>query len=189
MTSPFDSGGEASSESSSSPQQILPDESALPDGPMDLTLENVELVLDTMRPYLQSDGGNVKVSEIDGPVVRLELVGECGTCPSSTQTMKMGLERKLREKIPEISEVVQAVPEGPDLNEDQVNVVLDSVRPFLAVAGGSIDVADIVGPDSLQPNVVLRMEGASATLNSVKLEITQRIQRHFVMPGLKVTWE
>lgn len=34
-----------------------------------------------MRPYLISDGGNVKVTEIDGPIVRLELVGECGTCP------------------------------------------------------------------------------------------------------------
>ena len=45
------------------------------------------------------------VSEIDGPVVKLELQGACGSCPSSTMTMKMGLERRLKEKIPEISEV------------------------------------------------------------------------------------
>lgn len=52
-----------------------------------------------------SNSGNVIISEIDGPVVKLELQGACGSCPSSTMTMKMGLERRLREKIPEISEV------------------------------------------------------------------------------------
>jgi len=61
------------------------------EGPLDLTWDNVELVLDTMRDFLIQDGGNVAISEIDGPVVRLELQGACGTCPSSTQTLKMGL--------------------------------------------------------------------------------------------------
>merc|ERR1712183_627886 len=103
-----------------------------------------------MRPYLLQDGGDVAISEIDGPVVRLELQGECGTCPSSTQTMKMGLERKLKERIPEIQEVVQALPDSPNLNEDQINVVLDSVRPFLQVAGGTIDVASITGEGGIQ---------------------------------------
>jgi hypothetical protein len=46
---------------------------ATDDGPLDLTWENVELVLDSMRSYLIQDGGNVVISEIDGPVVRLEL--------------------------------------------------------------------------------------------------------------------
>ena len=54
---------------------------------------------------ISSNSGNVIISEIDGPVVKLELQGACGSCPSSTMTMKMGLERRLREKIPEISEV------------------------------------------------------------------------------------
>ena len=44
-------------------------------------------VLDTMRPYLMSDGGNVRVSDIDGGIVRLKLEGACGTCPSSTMTV------------------------------------------------------------------------------------------------------
>ncbi|GMH52625.1 hypothetical protein TrRE_jg13046 [Triparma retinervis] len=159
------------------------------EGPLDLTLGNVEAVLDEMRPYLISDGGNVKVNEIDGPIVRLELVGECGTCPSSTQTMKMGLERKLKELIPEISEVIQAIPEGPSLESEQVDKVLESVRPFLAVAGGSISVISISGVGGSQPTVTLKMEGASSTLQSVKLEIAQRIQRHFMSPGLRVEWE
>ena len=65
------------------------------EGPLDLTWDNVELVLDEMRHFLIQDGGNVAIQEIDGPVVRLELQGACGTCPSSTQTLKMGLgERK-----------------------------------------------------------------------------------------------
>lgn len=158
------------------------------DEPLDLTWENVDMVLEEMRPYLLQDGGNVAISEIDGPVVRLELQGECGTCPSSTQTMKMGLERKLKERIPEIQEVVQALPDSPDLNEDQINVVLDSVRPFLQVAGGTIDVASITGEGGIQPTITLKMEGSAASLNSVKLEIAQRLQRHFMMSGLRVEW-
>ncbi len=74
-----------------------------------LTLDNVETVLDELRPYLISDGGNVELVEIDGPIVRLRLQGACGSCPSSTMTLKMGIERRLREKIPEIVEVEQAL--------------------------------------------------------------------------------
>lgn len=102
--------------------------------------------------------------------------------------MKMGLERKLRERIPEIQEVIQALPDTPDLDEDQINVVLDSVRPFLQVAGGSINVASITGEGGLQPTITLKMEGGAASLNSVKLEIAQRLQRHFMISGLRVEW-
>ncbi|MEN9216498.1 MAG: NifU family protein [Gloeomargarita sp. HHBFW_bins_162] len=72
-----------------------------------LTTDNVEKVLDEMRPYLMADGGNVELVEIDGPVVRLRLQGACGACPSSTMTLRMGIERRLREFIPEIAEVEQ----------------------------------------------------------------------------------
>lgn len=71
-----------------------------------LTKENVENVLDELRPYLAADGGNVELVEIEGPVVNLRLQGACSSCPSSTMTLKMGIERKLREEIPEIVEVV-----------------------------------------------------------------------------------
>lgn len=53
-----------------------------------------------IRPYLISDGGNVELSEIDGPVVYLKLQGACGSCPSSMTTMTMGIRRRLMEKIP-----------------------------------------------------------------------------------------
>ena len=74
-----------------------------------LTLENVETVLDELRPFLMADGGNVEVVEIDGPIVKARLQGACGSCPSSTMTLKMGIERKMRESIPEVSEVVQVL--------------------------------------------------------------------------------
>jgi len=158
------------------------------EGPLDLTWDNVELVLDTMRDFLIQDGGNVAISEIDGPVVRLELQGACGTCPSSTQTLKMGLERGLKEKIPEIQEVIQAMPEGPPLEDEQINVVLDGVRPFLTVAGGSIEIDRIENVGGLQPTIWLDMRGSSASLNSVKREIAERLQRHFMMSGLRIEW-
>ena len=76
---------------------------------MALTNENVEKVLDELRPFLMADGGNVEIVEIDGPIVKVRLQGACGSCPSSTMTLKMGIERKLKEMIPEISEVVQVL--------------------------------------------------------------------------------
>jgi Fe-S cluster biogenesis protein NfuA len=54
-----------------------------------------------------ADGGNVEFVEIDGPVVRLKLQGACGSCPASTTTMTMGIERRLKESIPEVLEVEQ----------------------------------------------------------------------------------
>jgi len=185
IVSPFDDSDDEAGEVATATYTPLPTEG---DEPLDLTWDNVDMVLDEMRPYLLQDGGNVAISEIDGPVVRLELQGECGTCPSSTQTMKMGLERKLMERIPEIQEVVQALPDSPDLTEDQINVVLDSVRPFLSVAGGTIDIDSISGEGGLQPTITLKMDGSAASLNSVKLEIAQRLQRHFMISGMRVEW-
>lgn len=74
-----------------------------------LNPENVEKVLDQLRPYLMADGGNVELVELDGPVVKLRLQGACGSCPSSTMTLRMGIERKLREEIPDILEVEQVL--------------------------------------------------------------------------------
>ncbi|MBW4472074.1 MAG: NifU family protein [Stenomitos rutilans HA7619-LM2] len=76
---------------------------------LELTQTNVETVLDEMRPYLMADGGNVELVEIDGPIVKLRLQGACGSCPSSAMTLRMGIERRLREFIPEIAEVEQVL--------------------------------------------------------------------------------
>ena len=81
------------------------------------------------------------------------------------------------------------MPDTPDLTEEEVDTVLEGIRPFLAVAGGSIQVASITGVASIQPRVTLKMEGASSTIQSVKLEIMQRIQRHFMISGMSIEWE
>jgi Fe-S cluster biogenesis protein NfuA len=67
----------------------------------------VKAVLEEIRPYLKADGGDAELVEVtDDGVVRIKLVGACGHCPMSTMTLKMGIEKRLRESIPEIREVV-----------------------------------------------------------------------------------
>ena len=62
--------------------------------------EEVEEVLETLRPQLMQDGGNVELVDIDDGVVKLRLVGSCSSCSSSTMTLKMGIERALKKAIP-----------------------------------------------------------------------------------------
>jgi Fe-S cluster biogenesis protein NfuA len=70
-------------------------------------LEEVKKVLETIRPMLQGDGGDVELVEVtDEGVVKVKLVGACGHCPMSTMTLKMGIERTLKEKVPGVKEVV-----------------------------------------------------------------------------------
>jgi len=70
--------------------------------------EKVEEILNQVRPALQADGGNVELVDVseDG-VVSVKLTGACGSCPMSTMTLKMGIERTLMANIPEVKEVVQ----------------------------------------------------------------------------------
>mmetsp|Transcript_30705 Transcript_30705/g.117481 ORF Transcript_30705/g.117481 Transcript_30705/m.117481 type:complete len:223 (-) Transcript_30705:1436-2104(-) len=150
---------------------------------MELSLENVEKVLDELRPYLIADGGNCSVHEIDGATVKLLLEGACGSCVSSAVTMSMGIEKRLKEKIPEIEAVVQVAPEGPELNEENVEGVLNEVRPFLNVAGGTIELTSVTGVGGPQPMVRLKMSGTGSAINSVKMEITQRLRRNFPSIG------
>jgi len=70
--------------------------------------DQIEEVLDLIRPQLQADGGDVEYVDVteDG-VVSVRLTGACGSCPMSTMTLKMGIERILVEKVPGVKEVVQ----------------------------------------------------------------------------------
>lgn len=69
--------------------------------------EEVKAILENIRPALQADGGDVELVEVtDDGVVKVRLVGACGHCPMSTMTLKMGIERTIKEKIPGIKEVV-----------------------------------------------------------------------------------
>jgi Fe-S cluster biogenesis protein NfuA len=68
--------------------------------------EKVEKVLDKVRPSLMADGGNVELVEVEDGVVKVRLTGACGGCPMSQMTLKMGIERVIKQEIPEIQEVV-----------------------------------------------------------------------------------
>ncbi len=69
-------------------------------------LTKIEKALDSIRPYLETDGGNVKVLDVTSEgVVRLELLGSCGTCPMSAMTFKAGLEEAILKASPEITRV------------------------------------------------------------------------------------
>lgn len=71
----------------------------------DVLREQVEEALDTIRPAIAMDGGNVEVLDIEAGVVTLRMMGACGGCPMSTMTLKRGIEQRLREMVPGIVRV------------------------------------------------------------------------------------
>jgi Fe-S cluster biogenesis protein NfuA len=75
--------------------------------------KKIEASLDSIRPYLVADGGNVKIKQItDDSIVQLEFVGACGTCSMSTMTFKAGVEAAIKRDVPEIKgvEVINLTP-------------------------------------------------------------------------------
>jgi len=69
--------------------------------------ERVKELLNDVRPRLQADGGDVELIDIsDDGVVKVRLLGACGGCPMAQMTLKMGIERYLKDKIPEVQEVI-----------------------------------------------------------------------------------
>jgi Fe-S cluster biogenesis protein NfuA len=70
-----------------------------------MTNEQVQAVLDKIRPALQADGGDVELVEVDGGVVKVRLVGACKGCPMSQLTLANGVERVLKEELPEVERV------------------------------------------------------------------------------------
>jgi Fe-S cluster biogenesis protein NfuA len=69
--------------------------------------ERVEAAINKVRPALQADGGNVELVDVssDG-IVKVKLTGACGSCPMSQMTLKMGIERVIKQEVPEVKEVV-----------------------------------------------------------------------------------
>ena len=68
--------------------------------------EKVEVVLNQIRPNLAADGGNVELIDASDGVVKVRLTGACGGCPMASMTLKHGVERVLKERLPEVKEVV-----------------------------------------------------------------------------------
>ena len=68
--------------------------------------DKVEEVLNQIRPSLMMDGGNVELVDVNDGVVQVRLTGACGGCAMSTLTLKMGIERILKQEIPDVKEVI-----------------------------------------------------------------------------------
>ena len=68
--------------------------------------EKVEAALEEIRPTLRADGGDVELVDVKDGVVTVRLTGACGSCPMSTMTLRMGVERVIRKDVPEIKELI-----------------------------------------------------------------------------------
>eukprot|EP00435_Cladocopium_sp_Y103_P067522 s188_g30.t1 len=118
---------------------------------LSLTWDNVQEVLDELRPYLKSDGGDCKIVDIDGPLT-------------------------LKERIPEVEEVVAVTPEQEPLTTAGVEEVLNGIRPFLSVSSGSIEIFEL-GEEN--DKVVLKMMGPPLKSMAVRVEVQNRIKRKY----------
>lgn len=76
--------------------------------------DKVEAVIEVIRPVIQADKGDVKLVDVDEStgVVSVELTGACVTCPASTQTLKAGIERIMKDRVPGVTEVINVSNAG-----------------------------------------------------------------------------
>eukprot|EP01035_Chromulina_nebulosa_P018007 gene18007-23645_t len=162
IVSPFQSNNEISSDSK---VISLSDESET----LELTYENVDKVLNEVRPYLIADGGNVSVVSVDSinSIIQLELVGACGNCPSSTTTMKMGIERILKENFPYIKSI-ESINKStqPELTIDVIDKALQPVLPTITKLGGLIRIQHV---DPIEGNVVIEFKGPLRLKQGIQL--------------------
>lgn len=113
--------------------------------------ESVDKVLDEVRPYLISDGGNVSVQSVDEETknVYLVLEGACGSCSSSTVTMQLGIERVLKENFPELGEVIEVedpsseADKPTELTLEAVEEELSRIKPAIIAMGGVVEIVSV----------------------------------------------
>jgi Fe-S cluster biogenesis protein NfuA len=162
IVSPFDSSKGIATEIESSD-----------DVPLVFNPENIDKVLDEVRPYLIADGGNVAIERVDeeSRSVYLQLEGACGSCASSTVTMQMGIERVIKEKFGEVN--IFRTEEDPEAQpkeltfkavEDEVN----RLRPAIIAMGGAISIESIDVPTG---TVNIKFQGAEKVKNGLELAL------------------
>ena len=104
---------------------------------LELTMENVDKALDEVRPYLITDGGNVEVVSIENGIVVVRLIGACGSCASSSATMKGGIEKMLKKKFGDaVEEVCNVSGELQTMSVDAIEEHLGKLRNSIKSYGG-----------------------------------------------------
>jgi Fe-S cluster biogenesis protein NfuA len=144
---------------------------------LDFTKENIDKVLEEVRPYLIADGGNVAVVSIDEETrgIQLLLQGACGSCPSSTTTMKMGIERVLKENFAYLgpitavdSETAAAYASANQVNPEKVQEVVNKILPAIQGMGGLVAGVDV----ALQSGVVtVNFQGPARLKKGIELAL------------------
>jgi len=135
--------------------------------------ENVDTVLDEIRPYLISDGGNVSVDSVDEETknVYLKLEGACGSCPSSTVTMQMGIERVLKENFAELGEVLQVEEEGDETPKELTYLTVENevnrIKPAILAMGGLVDILEVDAIGTIK----LRFRGANKVRSGLEMAL------------------
>lgn len=82
-------------------------------------LEKINKAIDTIRPYLQADGGDIELKELtEDMVVKVQLLGACDGCPFSLQTLKSGVEQAIKKEVPEIKEVISVAAPKEDTDSE-----------------------------------------------------------------------
>lgn len=152
---------------------------------LELTEDNVDAVLNEVRPYLISDGGNISVLSADPAERKIEvqLEGACGSCSSAATTMQMGVEKALRAKFGEnLGEVVAiSAPESAsgDITPETCERVLDEVRDALKGLGASVKVVEVDedevivhfnGPNNLKYGIELLLKERLPVITTVTFE-------------------
>lgn len=146
---------------------------------LEFTIENADKALDSVRPLLQADGGDVNVigvSDAAEGVVTVRLVGACGTCSAASTTLRLGIETALREAFPAAFQRVQEIGamEAPKLSVEVVEKVLDAeVRTAMAVVGGTVTV---LSADSESGIVTLKLVGPDALAYGVELVVREKVR-------------
>ena len=147
-------------------QEMVVEEQSRP-----FTKENVNAVLDTVRPMLVADGGNVDVIKVDDrdKSVVLQLQGACGSCPSATTTMKNGLELALKQAWPDLGRVTRLDDPTLQLTAAQADALLEPIRPTFTSLGA---VATVLSANLLGPGVVeLEYSGPDTVRYGIELSL------------------
>lgn len=147
---------------------------------LQLSNDNIDVVLDEVRPFLISDGGNISVKSVDLETKKVELTleGACGSCSSASMTMQMGVEKALRAKFGDnIGEVVAISAEDSSFSEITTaacEAVLDEVRAAIRGLGGTVKVLEVD-----EGEVVMSFNGPNNLKYGIELMLKER------MPGVE----